>query len=135
MITGLDHIAIAVSDLDAGIKRFMEDFGLDFLGTETVEGEQTTTAFFPVPGTQIELVYPEKGSGPVAGFLEKRGPGIHHICFVSDDLDSDILRLQEKGYVFTTESPVDAAQGLRAIFIHPRSCDGVLIEIAEKPRG
>ncbi|MCB1675772.1 MAG: VOC family protein, partial [Halioglobus sp.] len=76
MITALDHIAIAVPDLDKAIKRFMEDFGLPFEGTEDVEAARTTTAFFPLPPTSIELVHPLKGAGPIATYLEKRGGGL-----------------------------------------------------------
>ncbi|MAV27460.1 MAG: methylmalonyl-CoA epimerase [Gammaproteobacteria bacterium] len=133
MITALDHIAIAVPDLTRAISRFMEDFGLEFQGTEEVAAAQTTTAFFPVPGTSIELVHPSDGGGPLVKYLEQRGPGIHHLCFRTDDLDADILRLQEKGYRFITDKPSIGAHGTRVIFIHPKSCDGVLIELNEYP--
>jgi methylmalonyl-CoA/ethylmalonyl-CoA epimerase len=129
MITALDHIAIAVPDLEKSIKRFMEDFGLTFDGTEDVEAAKTTTAFFPLPPTSIELVHPLRGEGPIAGYLEKRGGGMHHLCFRSDDIEADVARLREKGYQFLADEPSSGAHGSRVIFIHPRSCDGVLIEI------
>ena len=129
MITALDHIAIAVPDFDKAIKRFMEDFGLTFEGTEDVEAAKTTTAFFPIEGTSIELVHPLRGEGPIAGFLDKRGGGIHHICFRSNDIEADMARLQEKGYRFLSESPQPGAHNSRVVFIHPKSCDGVLIEL------
>jgi len=77
MITALDHIAIAVPDLERAINRFMEDFGITFEGTEDVLAAKTTTAFFPIDGTSIELVHPLNGEGPLVQHLEKRGPGIH----------------------------------------------------------
>ncbi len=129
MITALDHIAIAVPDLEKAIARFLEDFGLPFDGTEDVEAAKTTTAFFPLPPTNIELIHPLKGEGPVAKYLEKRGGGLHHLCFRSDDIEADVARLREKGYVFLSDEPSPGAHGSMVIFIHPKSCDGVLIEI------
>lgn len=129
MITALDHIAIAVPDLEASIKRFMEDFGLEFTGTEDVEAARTSTAFFPLPPTSIELVHPLRGEGPIAKYLEKKGGGLHHLCFRSDNIDEDIQRLKAKGYQFLSDEPSNGAHNSRVIFIHPKSCDGVLIEI------
>ena len=135
MITGLDHIAIAVSDLEAAIQRFMADFGLEYEGTEDVEAAKTSTAFFPLPPTSIELVHPLRGEGAIAKYLEKRGGGIHHLCFRTDDIDADIARLREKGYQFIGDEPTPGAHGARVIFIHPKSCDGVLIELSEPQQG
>lgn len=129
MITALDHIAIAVPDLEKAIKRFMEDFALTFEGTEDVASAKTSTAFFPLPPTSIELIHPLNGEGPVQAFLDKKGGGMHHLCFRSDDLDADIARLKEKGYQFLSEEPSIGAHNCRVIFIHPKSCDGVLIEL------
>ena len=129
MITALDHIAIAVPDFDKAIKRFIEDFGLQFEGTEDVEAAETSTAFFALPATSIELVHPLEGKGAIARYLEKRGGGLHHLCFRSDNIEQDIERLQGKGYQFLTDAPSEGAHGSRVIFIHPKSCDGVLIEI------
>ncbi|MFN2289068.1 MAG: methylmalonyl-CoA epimerase [Chromatocurvus sp.] len=129
MITALDHIAIAVPDFEAAIKRFMEDFGLPFDGTEDVADARTSTAFFPLPPTQIELVHPLNGEGPIAGYLEKRGGGLHHLCFRSDNIVEDVERLRAKGYRFLSDAPAPGAHGSQIIFIHPKSCDGVLIEI------
>ena len=133
MILRLDHVAIAVSDLDAAIRRFSEDLGIPLAGTEDVPTEKTSTAFLPVPGTRIELVHPMNGEGPIAGFLEKRGPGLHHLCFATDDLDGAITRLRAKGYVFLSDAPKPGAHGTRVIFLHPKSFGGVLVELAEHP--
>ena len=129
MITGLDHIAIAVPDLKKSIQRFMEDFGLAFEGSEDVAAVKTATAFFPVAATSIELVHPLNGEGAVAAYLEKKGGGLHHLCFRSDDIDEDIERLKAKGYQFLSDAPTIGAHNSRVIFIHPKSCDGVLIEL------
>ena len=133
MITHLDHVAIAVENLDEAIQRFVEDFGLRIEGREDIESEQTTAAFLPLPGTRIELVAPLEGAGPIAKSLSKRGPGVHHLCFRTDDIESDMKRLAEKGYQFTSDTPRDGAHGTKVVFIHPRSTGGVLIELAEHP--
>ena len=135
MIVALDHIAIAVPDLQRAIDRFLGDFGLTFEGTENVEAAKTTTAFFPIDGTSIELVHPLDGQGPLVQHLEKRGPGIHHLCFRSDSLDEDVVNLKSKGYQFLSDEPSIGAHNTRVIFIHPKSCDDVLIELNEYPEG
>ncbi|MBQ75940.1 MAG: methylmalonyl-CoA epimerase [Gammaproteobacteria bacterium] len=132
MIVSLDHIAIAVPDLQSAINRFLEDFGLNFEGTEDVTSAKTSTAFFPIDGTSIELVHPLEGQGAIATYLEKKGPGLHHLCFRSNDLDTDVERLREKGYQFLSDAPSPGAHNTRVIFIHPKSCDGVLIELNEQ---
>jgi len=129
MITALDHIAVAVPDLDKAIRRFAEDFGLPLEGTEDVEAAKTSTAFFPLPPTSIELVHPLRGQGPIKTYLEKRGGGLHHLCFRSDNIEEDVERLRDKGYQFLADAPSPGAHGSKVIFIHPKSCDGVLIEI------
>ena len=131
MITALDHIAIAVPDLQEAIERFMNDFGLDYEGTEDVEAAQTSTAFFPLPPTSIELVHPLEGCGPIATYLEKRGGGMHHLCFRTDNIREDIERLKAKGYQFLADGPSPGAHGSEVIFIHPKSCGGVLIELSQ----
>ena len=131
MITALDHIAIAVPDLEKAIKRFLEDFGLKFEGTEDVESAKTSTAFFPLPETSIELVHPLRGEGPIAKYLEKKGGGIHHLCFRTDNIDEDVARLKAKGYQFLSDAPSKGAHDCMVIFIHPKSCDGVLIELSQ----
>ena len=133
MIIGLDHIAIAVPDLERAIKRFAEDFGIELKGTEAVEDAKTTTAFFPISGTQIELVHPLRGEGPIAKYLEKKGGGLHHLCFRTDDVEGDMKRLKEKGYEFLSDAPKPGAHNTRVAWIHPKCTDGVLIEIAEHP--
>ena len=129
MITALDQIAIAVPELEKAIKRFQEDFQLKFEGTEDVEDAKTSTAFFPVPATSIELVHPLRGEGPIAKYLEKKPGGLHHICFRTDNIEEDVERLKAKGYQFLSDAPSPGAHNSRVIFIHPKSCDGVLVEL------
>ena len=134
MIRRLDHIAVAVTDLEEAIRRFAEDLGVPFAGRQDVPTELTSTAFFPIEGTRIELVHPLAGQGPIAGFLEKRGPGLHHVCFETDDIEGDVARLKAKGYQFLSPAPKPGAHGTRVIFVHPKSFGGVLLELAEHPR-
>ena len=131
MIKRLDHIAIAVADIDKAIHRFLEDFGLDYKGRESVFSAQTETAFFPIEGTQIELIHPLDGGGPVKRHLERRGEGLHHICFETDDIIADMAHLKAKGYRFLSDQPKSGAHNTLVAFIHPKSAGGVLIELAE----
>ncbi len=133
MIRRLDHVAVAVPDLARAIARFSEDLGLPLAGTEDVPSETTSTAFLPVEGTRIELVHPMAGQGPIAKFLEKRGGGLHHLCFSTDDIEADVARLRAKGWQFLSDAPKAGAHGCRVIFAHPRSCEGVLIELSQPP--
>ena len=133
MIRRLDHIAIAVPDMEAAIARFVDDLGIELAGREDVPSESTSTAFLPIDGTKIELIHPIEGEGPVAAYLEKRGGGLHHLCFETDDIEGDMAMLKEKGYRFLSEAPKPGAHGTRVAFIHPKSCGGVLIELAEHP--
>ena len=132
MITRLDHIALAVPDLDLAIRRFCDDLGLTLAGTEDVVSAQTKTAFLPIAGTQIELVHPLDGKGAIQKYLDgKPEGGLHHLCFQTDDIHADVARLREKGYRFTTEAPFGGAHGCTVIFVHPKSAGGVLIELSQ----
>lgn len=134
MILSLDHVAIVVPELSEAIERFTRDLGLSLDHVEDVTAAETRTAFLPVAGpTTIELITPLDGKGPLVRALDRRGPGLHHLCFCTDDLDADVARLRERGWRFTTEAPTPGAHGTRVMFIHPRSTGGVLIELAERP--
>ena len=135
MIIALDHIAIAVPDLDQAISRFAEDMGLTLSGTEDVTSAKTRTAFFPIQGTQIELIHPLNGEGPVAKYLDRRGGGLHHICFQTDDIHADMARLKDKGYRFLSDTPTPGAHNTQVAFIHPKSAGGVLIELSQHAEG
>ena len=132
MITRLDHIAVAVPDFAAAIARFRDDLGLELEGTEDVAAAQTQTAFFAVAAAHIELIHPLDGGGPVQGFLDKRGGGLHHLCFETDDILADMARLKAKGYRLLSDAPTVGAHGSLVVFIHPKSADGVLIELTQR---
>jgi len=131
MIRRLDHIAIAVPDFEAAIRRFANDFGISLEGTEDVRSAETKTAFLPIEGTRLELIHPLEGQGAVAKFLERRGGGLHHICFETDDLESDMNQLSAKGYRFIAPAPRPGAHNSQVAFIHPKTTDGVLIELVQ----
>lgn len=134
MILSLDHVAVAVPELDEALARFVADLGLRHTATEDVPSAVTRTAFLPVAGpTTIELVTPLDGKGPIAAHLEKRGPGLHHLCFRVDDVDADMARLRERGWKFTTDAPFLGAHGCRVVFVHPKSTGGVLVELSQHP--
>lgn len=133
----LDHIAIAVPDLHEAIQRWSEDLGLALSGTEDVVTSKTSTAFFPVTSPEhparVELVAPLNDEGPIKSHLAKRGAGLHHLCFRTDDIARDMEKLKAKGYRFTTDTPSPGAHDTRVAFLHPKTTGGVLIELAEYP--
>ena len=133
MIVSVDHVSIAVSNMQRSIERFANHFNIEFGGNEDVPEAGTSTAFFPIGNTSIELIHPMNDDSPVRKFLDKKGGGLHHICFRTDDLVGDMERLKALGYEFITETPVKGAHNSLVVFIHPKCCDGVLIELKEAP--
>jgi methylmalonyl-CoA/ethylmalonyl-CoA epimerase len=131
----LDHIAIAVSNIEDSIKIY-EDLGLKFSSQREVVKEQAvTTAFAPIDqNAHIELLEPFGESGPIHKYLEKKGPGIHHICFKVQNVHETCQDLKQKGYILLNEQPVAGANNCLVNFIHPKSTGGVLIEVSQ-PRG
>ena len=133
MITGLHHIAIAVPDFQQAIQRFCEDLGCELKTIEDVTAAATKTAFLPLENVQIELIHPLTQDSPVQKFLDKRGGGLHHLCFISDDLLADRDRLIDKGYLFIQTEPQPGAHGSQVLWLHPKSMSGVLVELAQYP--
>jgi methylmalonyl-CoA/ethylmalonyl-CoA epimerase len=132
MIKKIDHIAIAVSDLDAEIKRYRDVLGLEFHGTEVVEDQKVKVAFFSVGDVHIELTAPTEEDSPVGKFINKRGTGIHHISYEVDDLEGQIKDFQEKEVRMIDTEPRVGAGDCKIVFAHPKSFSGVLIELKEK---
>ncbi|MCF7802221.1 MAG: methylmalonyl-CoA epimerase [Candidatus Marinimicrobia bacterium] len=134
-IKSIDHIAIATQDPD-GFRHFLESLlGIVFAGSEVVEREGVTTHFYPVDDVNLELLEPLNGESGVARFIEKRGPGLHHIALSVEGLDEMVAKLKQAGIQFTTEAPVPGAHNKRIIFIHPKSAGGVLVELSEQAAG
>ncbi len=126
----LDHIGIAVKSI-AAAKAVYEALGLVVQHMEIVETQQVTTAFLSVGASNLELLEPTGPDSTVAKFIEKRGEGIHHLCFRVDDLDAHLARLKEQGFRLINEAPVPGAHGCRVAFLHPAAGNGVLIELSE----
>ena len=126
----LDHIGIAVRSLDAA--KIYESFGLTIEHTESVDTQKVRTAFLSMGDSNLELLEPMSNDSPIAKFIEKRGEGIHHICFRVDNIEEHLAKLKAEGYRLINESPVPGAHGCRVAFLHPAAGNGVLIELSEK---
>ena len=133
MITGLDHVAIAVPSIEEA-SAFYEKLGLEIAAIEVVEHEGVRVAMIPCGGTRIELLEPLSPDSPVGRFLERRGPGIHHLCMRSDDVHEDDGKLREDGLSLLRERPGPGAEGATVQFVHPKSAGGVLLELSEPAR-
>lgn len=131
MIKRINHIAIIVPDLDASLSFWRDTLGLSLTHVEEVKSQESIVAFMPTGDSEVELVKPTTETSGAAKFLAKRGPGLHHIALEVDNLDEMLARLKEKGVRLINETPVTAAGGNRAAFIHPESANGVLVELYE----
>ncbi|QCQ21324.1 methylmalonyl-CoA epimerase [Desulfoglaeba alkanexedens] len=128
----VDHIGIAVKSIDAAKKLYHDILGLDDAGSETVEEQKVTTAFFPVGDTEVELLESTAPDGPVAKYIEKRGEGIQHIAFRVENIEAALAELKEKGIQLIDEKPRRGAGGAKIAFLHPKSTYGVLVELCER---
>jgi len=131
MIKKVDHIGIVVRDIEEA-RRPYEALSLKVTHVKEVEGQRVKVAFLPVGDTEIELVQPTTTDSGVAGFLEKHGEGIHHLCLEVDDIETTLADLKAQGMRLIDQEPRQGAFG-RVAFLHPKSVHGVLIELVEKP--
>ncbi|MBZ0265599.1 methylmalonyl-CoA epimerase [bacterium] len=129
MIQKIDHIGIAVRSLDEGIKLYRDTLGMKLHAVEEVTEQKVRVAMFDVAGVHIELLEPTSEDSPIAKFLEKQGPGMHHICYEVDDVDESLNEFQEKGIRAIDKSSRPGAAGKRVGFLHPKSTASVLIEL------
>lgn len=127
----IDHIGIAVTDLDSAIELYRKLLKKATCKREVVESQQTEVAFFQAGESAIELLSATAEDSPVGRFLNKRGEGVHHIAFQTDDLESEIERLKNEGLTPLSDKPVQGANGKRVMFFHPRDLTGVLVELCE----
>lgn len=132
MISGLDHVGIAVTSI-AEARGFYEALGLAIDHVEEVPQEGVRVAMIVVGGTRIELLEPTRDDSPVARFLAKRGPGIHHLCFASNDVAGDDAKLRAAGAELLRPEPTRGAGGCWVQFVHPKSAGGVLVELSQTP--
>jgi methylmalonyl-CoA/ethylmalonyl-CoA epimerase len=134
-ITGIHHIALAVPEIESALAFWRDTLGLPLEGVSEVPEQTARIAFLPVRNTEVELVQPTAGNSGVARFLEKHGPGMHHVCFEVEDLEGMVSLLRGKGVRLLGDAPGTGAGGRRMIFIHPASTNGVLVELYEAPTG
>lgn len=129
----VDHIGIAVADLEAGKRLYGEIFGLDLVFEEEVPTERVRVAAFDGGGMKLELLASTDPEGPIGRFVAKRGEGIHHVCYRVDDVGAVLEHLQAQGLRTLDDTPRPGAGGCQVAFIHPKSAGGVLVEISQPP--
>jgi methylmalonyl-CoA/ethylmalonyl-CoA epimerase len=128
----IEHIGIAVKNLEASIKYYEEIFGLKCYAVEEVKDQKVRTAFFEVGQTKIELLESTEPDGPIGKFIEKRGEGFHHLAFAVNDIEDGLKELETKGIELIDKHPRTGAEDLNIAFLHPKSTHGVLTELCEK---
>ena len=130
-ISHIEHIGIAVKNLEDSISLYENIFGLKCYKVEEISDQKVRTAFFKVGETKIELLESTDSTGPIGKFIEKKGEGLHHIAFAANDLQKSLNLLKEKGVKLINETPKQGSDELNVAFIHPKSINGVLIELCE----
>ncbi|RJP94926.1 MAG: methylmalonyl-CoA epimerase [Desulfobacteraceae bacterium] len=131
-ILKIDHIGIAVENMDNGKNFWSDILGLSFEGDETVAEQKVKTAFFPVGESEVELLESTSPDGPIAKFIEKKGEGIQHIAFRVENIESALAELKSKGVRLIDEIPRKGAGGAKIAFLHPKATSGVLVELCER---
>ncbi len=134
MITKINHIAIVVPDLEEGAGFWADALGLTVTKTETVPEQQVKIAFLPVGDSNIELLAPTDDESGVARYLQKRGPGMHHICLEVTDIYAALEQLKAANVPLIDEEPKESGDGKKFAFIHPKGTSGVLVELYQLPR-
>ena len=131
MFKKIDHIGIAVNDLEKSLHIFKDVLGMKCSGEEEVKEQNVKVAFLPVGESEIELLESTSPDGNIAKYIEKKGEGIHHIAFEVEDLDVMLKNLQKKGVRLIDKEPRYGAGGARIAFLHPKSTNGILVELCE----
>ena len=129
----IDHIAIAVNDVEASAKVYQKALGIDEIEFETVESEGVKVAIIPMENGRIELMQPTKDDSPIKKFLDKKGPGLHHLALETDNIDGEVERMEGCGVQFLGKVRPGSA-GTKVTFIHPKSLEGVLAELCSHPK-
>ena len=132
MFKNLEHIGIAVKDLEVSKSLFEKLLQVKSYKTETVESEKVSTAFFQSGETKVELVAALAEDSAIAKYIEKKGEGIHHLAFAVEDIRAEMARLQSEGFVLLQEEPKKGADNKLVCFIHPKSTNSVLIELCQE---
>jgi methylmalonyl-CoA/ethylmalonyl-CoA epimerase len=131
-ILKIDHLGIAVKSIAEGRNFWTDGLGLEFEGTETVDDQKVTTAFLPVGESEVELLESTAPDGPIALYLEKKGEGIQHIAFRVENIEAALSELKAKGIRLIDEKPRVGAGGAKIAFLHPKSTNGVLVDLCER---
>lgn len=132
--THIEHIGIAVKNLEESIGFYESVLGLKCYSIEEVRDQKVRTAFFKLGDTKIELLESTRDDGPIARYIEKKGEGVHHIAFAVENLEGALNETREKGIRLIDENPRAGAEGLDIAFLHPKSTHGVLIELCENKK-
>ena len=131
MINKVEHLGIAVTDIDISNKLFAKLLGKEHYKLETVDSESVITSFFKVGEQKIELLQSTDNNGTIAMFIEKRKEGAHHLAFHVDSITDEIKRLKKEGFEFISETPKKGADNKIIVFLHPKTTNGVLIELCQ----
>lgn len=129
----VNHIGIAVQSIDEQKEYYEQHLGAEFEGIEEVADQKVRVAFYRIGDVKLELLEPTDPSSTIAGFLEKRGPGLHHVAFTVDDIQARIDELKSGGLRMIDETPRRGAHNMQIAFVHPKSTFGVLTELCEPP--
>ena len=132
MVKKIDHIGIAVKNLEETLKFYQETLGLDLSGTEVVEQQKVKVAFLPIGDSEVELLESTEPDGPIAKYIDKKGEGIQHVAYRVDNIEEAIAEMKEKGVRMIDEKPRYGAGGAKIAFCHPKSTHGVLIELCQR---
>jgi methylmalonyl-CoA/ethylmalonyl-CoA epimerase len=133
MLEKIHHLGYAVQSLEAASRFYEVNFGVEFIGPETVEGQGIVATMFRVGESAVELMEPTRPDSPVGKFLAKRGEGFHHVAFEVEDLEAAMARLKSNGVELVDEQPKVGVGGTRTAFVHPKGAFGVLTELVELP--
>ena len=135
MFARVDHIGVAVEDLDAALELYREAYAMDLVHREVVEEQGVEAVLLDVGENHVELLRPLAPDTPVGRFLAARGPGMHHVAYQVTDIDGTLAALREQGLRLIDETPRIGIRGSRVAFVHPKSSGGVLTEIVEPAEG
>ncbi len=131
-MTKIEHIGIAVKDIEVANEVYKSLFGYEHYKTETVEREGVTTSFFKCGDSKIELLEATREDSPIAKYIAKKGEGMHHIAFAVDDIMKEMNRLREEGFTLLSDEPKKGADNKLVVFLHPKSANGVLVELCQE---
>lgn len=128
----IEHLGIAVKDIDAANKIYTSLLGTPPYKSEAIESEGVTTSFFKCGESKIELLQATRPDSPISTFIEKKGEGIHHVAFAVNDIKAEVIRLKKEGFIVLNEDPKRGADNKLVVFLHPKSSNGVLVELCQE---